>query len=32
MPEIGIKIPVAEFYENIDLPDAAVPETTQKAI
>jgi Uma2 family endonuclease len=23
MPEIGIEVPVAEFYEDVDLPDAA---------
>ena len=27
IPEIGIEIPVAEFYEDVDLPDAAVQET-----
>jgi len=28
IPEIGIEVPVAELYENVDLPDAAVQETT----
>ena len=28
IPEIGVEIPVAEFYEEVDLPDAAVQETT----
>lgn len=31
IPEIGIEIPVAEFYENVDLPDAIPPGAASKA-
>jgi Uma2 family endonuclease len=30
MPEIDIEIPVAEFYENVDLPDAIAADATSK--
>jgi Uma2 family endonuclease len=31
IPEIGIEIPVAEFYEDVDLPEAVVQETTPES-
>lgn len=28
MPELGISVPVAEFYQDVDLADVTVPERT----